>query len=360
MGVADTAMDDQTAAFLEDAGWGRAHIRPLAGDASMRSYARLNRGAKRALLMTAPPAAESAACPPQATDQERVALGYNAKARLAGPNLNAFVAISNALRSVGLSAPAVYAVDANRGLAIIEDLGDDLYARIVGEADETELYAAAIDVLLRLRESAPPQPASDDYAMLNYDGLALKAETDLLTEWYWPLKKGAPIGDDLQAEYQSIIEALVSSVSPPTTIVLRDYHAENLLWLPERHGVARVGLIDFQDGLIGVAAYDLASLLEDARRDVAPALVKAMIERYCAGASGNFSREAFMNDYAVLAAQRNAKIIGIFARLAERDGKPRYLDLLPRVEAHFRGDLARPALRPLRAFFSQHLPDLAP
>jgi len=353
-------LDDQSIAFLDEAGWAGASAQALTRDASTRSYARLRLGEKSALLMIAPPGAETAACPPQASREERKALGYNAMARLAGPNLNAFVAIAGALRAIGLSAPAIYAADAARGLALIEDLGDDLYARIARKADEAALYTAAVDVLLRLRETPPARPVANDYAMLDYDRLALKIEPELLIEWYWPLKKGAPITDDLQAEYSSIIDALLDTLSPSRGVTLRDYHAENLLWLPQRKGVARVGLIDFQDGLMGAAAYDLVSLLEDARRDVAPALAGAMIERYCAHARGGFDRAAFMNDYAILAAQRNAKILGIFARLARRDGKPRYLDFLPRVEAHFRNDLARPALSPLRSFLAAHLPDLAP
>lgn len=354
-------LDSSQIAFLENAGWGGAEARALAGDASTRRYVRLNKNGRSAVFMIAPPAAESAPCPPEASPAEREALGYNAAARLAGPNLNAFVAIADALRAAGFSAPEVYAADAAQGLALIEDLGDDLYARIVTDAGEEEIYSAAIDMLAAMRQTPPQRPASGDFRMLDYDKTALLAEAALLIDWYWPLKKGAAPGDDLKAEYLDAVSGAVDDLSPPHSFVLRDFHAENLLWLPQRNDAARVGLIDFQDGLYGAAAYDLVSLLEDARRDVAPDLAAAMIDRYCSKAreADDFVREAFLRDYAILAAQRNAKILGIFARLAKRDNKPRYLDLLPRVEAHFRQDLKRPALAPLQQFFAAHMPDLA-
>lgn len=311
--------------------------------------------------MIAPPGAESAPCPPEASVTERQQLGYNATARLAGPNLNAFIAIGNALRAAGLSAPEIYAADVRQGLALIEDLGDSLFARVVDRVDETEIYSAAVDVLAAMRTQPPARPAASDYAMLDYDNAALLAETELLIDWYWPLKKDSPAPDDLKAEYLGIFSGLLKKTSPPHSLVLRDFHAENLLWLPDRKSVRRVGLIDFQDGLFGAAAYDLVSLLEDARRDVAPDLAAAMVDHYCEAArnAGDFDRDAFWQDYSILAAQRNAKILGIFARLAKRDNKPRYLDLLPRVETHFRGDLKRPGMEPLHRFIAVHLPELA-
>lgn len=351
------------AAFLKAAGWEKAEAHALAGDASTRSYERLTLGGRRALLMNAPPAAESAACPVDASPEERRALGYNAMARLAGPNLNAFVAIANALRLTGLSAPEIYAADTEQGFALIEDLGDDLYARIIEKgADETTLYEAAVDALTLLHAAQPAPPQSPQYTMLSYDRTALEAEAGLLIEWCWPHRKNAPAPADIVAAYESAWAGVLEQVSSPSQIVLRDYHAENLLWLPKRDGPRRAGIIDFQDGLIGSPAYDLVSLLEDARRDVSLDLAEAMIARYIADrkAQDGFDEDAFHRDYAVLAAQRNAKILGIFARLVKRDGKPRYLDFIPRVEAHFRRDLARPALAPVRAFFAEHFPDLAP
>lgn len=357
-----TSRENARDAFLTKAGWADADAAPLTADASTRRYERLTRGGETALLMIAPPGAEAPACPPDADAQTRKALGYNALARLAGPNLNAFTAMAGALRAAGLSAPAVYAADAKAGLALIEDLGDGLFARVAGHEDETALYRAAVDALVALRIAAPTRPESAAYAMLDYDAAALAAETALLADWYWPLKTGSAMPGDLQAELAELWAPLLGALSDPHSFVLRDYHAENLLWLPRREGVKRVGVIDFQDALYGAAAYDLVSLLEDARRDVAPDLADAMQRHYAerAHAAGGFDQTAFKRDYAVLAAQRNAKILGIFARLAERDGKRRYIDLLPRVENHFRRDLGREGLEDLAQFFKTHLPELAP
>jgi hypothetical protein len=362
MPSAPAARAEERADFLSRAGWSAASSTPLAGDASTRSYDRLRLGERTALLMNAPPAAESAACPPDASPEQRRALGYNAQARLAGPNLNAFTAIAAALRGAGLSAPEIYAADARTGFALIEDFGDALFARAIpAGADERALYERAIDALLKLRAAAPSVAAANGYAMLAYDRMALEAEIGLLAEWYWPFRTAARPHSSQEALWFAAWAPVLDALSEPSLMVLRDYHAENLLWLEARPGPRAVGLIDFQDGLVGAPAYDLVSLLEDARRDVAPALAEAMIARYCAGAraQGAFDESEFLRDYAILAAQRNAKILGIFARLARRDGKPRYAALLPRVEAHFRRDLARPALGAVRVFCAAHLPDLA-
>jgi hypothetical protein len=350
---------EERAAFLKDAGWADAEARAMAGDASTRSYERLLKGGGRAVLMNAPPAAEGAACPPDASPEERRALGYNALARLAGPNLNAFLAVADSLRGAGLSAPEVYFADARRGFALLEDLGDDLFARAVASgADEETLYAAAIDALLALREAAPRAPARAGYQMLDYDRTALEAETMLVPQWYCPFVAGAAPDDRLQADYIAAWSETLAKLSPPSSIVMRDFHAENLLWLPDRAGWRKAGVLDFQDALVGSPAYDLVSLLEDARRDVTQATTEAMISRYIKGAErqGAFDADAFRADYAILGAQRNAKILGIFARLVRRDGKARYADLLPRVEAHFRGDLRHPALAPVKAVFAHMLP----
>lgn len=355
---------DERAAFLDAAGWGAATHFPVKGDASTRSYTRLVDGARRAILMDAPRRAEAPSCPPDADEATRKALGTNASARLAGGNLHAFVAVSQALRAAGLSAPAVFATDAERGLALLEDLGDDLYARAIDHGtDEKALYEAAIDVLLDIQSRVAPPAPSDAYTMLSYDALALAVEASLFTEWYWKDRKGGDVPDDLGAEYRAIWHDLIAALPAPSVVVLRDYHAENLLWLPDRAGVGRVGLIDFQDALVGHRAYDLVSILEDARRDVPQALARAMIDRFTNGLAqrqADFDHAAFAAEYAIIAAQRNAKILGVFCRLALRDKKPAYRDLLPRVEAHFRRDLSAPALAPLKAFISRHFPELAP
>lgn len=353
---------DDRAAFLSAAGWSDAAATPLAGDASTRSYERLRKGETTALLMNAPPAAESAACPPGASPEERRRLGYNAMARLAGPNLNAFTQIAAALRAAGIAAPRIYAADDKRGFALIEDFGDDLFARAIEQgADPEPLYAAAIDAQLQLARAKVSAPKAPGYQMLSYDRVALEAEIGLLIDWYWEMKTGAAPDERTRADYFEAWSGVLDLVSAPCQLVLRDFHAENLIWRPDEKGVARVGVIDFQDGLVGSRAYDLVSLLEDARRDVDPALATRMIARYEAGAKsdGDFDAGAFQRDYAVLAAQRNAKILGIFARLVKRDKKPRYLDFVPRVEGYFRQDLKRPELAPVRAFFARRIESLA-
>lgn len=343
--------------FLRAAGWGDAAAAPMAGDASTRSYERLSRAGGNAILMNAPPAAEGAACPPGASPDERRRLGYNAMARLAGPNLNAFIAIAGALREAGLSAPGIIAADAKTGFAIIEDLGDDLFARAIPKgAPERDLYASAIDGLIALRAAAPAAPNAPGYQMLTYDETAMEAEVMLVMDWYWPHLNGAPPADELKTEYRACWAEVLAKLPAPSIMVLRDFHAENLLWLPQREGLRRAGIIDFQDGLTGNPAYDLVSLLEDARRDVSSSLAETMIRRYAAGAADfvDFDEAMFRRDYAILGAQRNAKILGIFARLINRDRKPRYAEFFPRVEAHFRRDLRHPGLKPVAKFFRAH------
>jgi len=350
----------ERAEFLAEAGWSAADAVPLAGDASTRSYERLTLNGSVAVLMNAPPRAEAAACPPDATPEQRRALGYNAMARLAGPNLNAFVAIAAVLRGAGLSAPEVYVADAARGFALIEDLGDALFARAVAAgADEATLYAAAIDALVTLRAQAPRPPAGEGYVMLDYDRTAMEAEIMLAIDWYYPFVTGRVVDDALRADYLGAFAPALGALSAPGALVLRDFHAENLVWLEGRDGPRRAGLLDFQDGLVGHAAYDLVSLLEDARRDVSPDVARAMTRRYCEHAArlGGFDEAAFLADCAVLAAQRNAKILGIFARLVKRDNKPRYADLLPRVEAHMRRDLSHPLLAPAARLLHRLLPE---
>lgn len=357
------SLTPEQAAFLKASDWDGARVSPITGDASTRAYKRLRKDNGSALLMIAPPAAEAPAASKDASEEERAALGYNAMARLAGPNLQAFVSISDALRGAGIAAPEIYDVDAALGLALIEDLGDALFARAIVEgADPTALYTAAIETLVLLAEKRVAPPKHPQYEMLDYDRVALLAEAQLLLEYYWPHVRGAKPSDDLVTEYSALWGETLDRLSTTHILTLRDFHAENLLWRPENDGVNRVGVIDFQDGLFGHAAYDVASLLEDARRDVEPAFAGAMLDQYITlrRTDPEFDENQFRSDYAILTAQRNAKILGIFARLANRDGKTRYLDFLPRVEGYFRADLARPALAPLADFFRRHLPGIAP
>lgn len=355
----DSTREAERAAFIASAGWGDAAVRAFPGDASTRRYFRLTRGDDSAVLMDAPAKAESAACPPEATPEERVKLGYNALARLAGPNLAAFTGLASELTARGFSAPRILAADLEHGFLLLEDLGDRLFVHAIREGeDESALYEHAIDTLAALYRSSFPDRlsyASAEWPLLDYDAPALGAETALFLDWYAKHRAGT-VGDAARAEWEAIwsdlFGALEAHASGPA---LRDYHAENLLWLPDRDGPARVGLLDFQDALFAHPAYDLVSLVEDARRDVSPALSAPLKRRFMdkAGLSG---AEAFDTAYAVLGAQRNAKILGIFVRLSERDGKPRYLDFLPRVARHFVNDLAHPALAPLKRWTETHAP----
>lgn len=350
------------AAFLERAGWGTAERAPLAGDASTRSYERVRKGDDRAVLMDAPPAAETPGCPPEADHAARAELGYNAQARLAGGSMAAFAGLARELKARGFSAPDIIAADFDNGFLLLEDLGDALFARAIeaGEAEQP-LYEAAVDLLAALRRSSLPAQVSAEgriWPVLGYDAVALQAEADLFLDWYVARLLDEKLEEAARADWRALWAPLLEELAEePAALNLRDYHAENLIWLPERDGPARAGLLDFQDALFGHPAYDLVSLLEDARRDVAPALAEAMKERY-AHAAYVADQAAFERAYAILGAQRNAKILGIFVRLAKRDGKARYLDLLPRVEGHFANDLSHPALADLRGWVRRYAPAL--
>lgn len=343
--------------FLDHAGWGDALIAPLPGDASTRRYARLTHGTRTALLMNQPQSAETPPAPTQATPQERRALGYNALARLAGADCARFVAVAEYLRGRGLSAPQILAADPPQGLVLLEDLGDGLYSDVLDNGeDETLLYTTAAAALARLHAENAPETLSDGLPLHAYDETALLAETDLLTEWFFPLALGRAAHDEEIAEHRTLWkEALAPTLTAQPVFVHRDYHAQNLLWLPRRAGIARVGLIDFQDAVHGNKAYDLVSLVEDARRDVAAELRQAMTDRYLAAFPG-LDQAAFRRSAAILAAQRNCKIVGIFTRLARRDGKPQYLGHIPRLWRLIAEDLRDPAVAPLAAWMERHVP----
>ncbi|PWE18466.1 aminoglycoside phosphotransferase [Marinicauda salina] len=345
-------------AFIAEAGWGEAEIEPFPGDASTRGYFRLRDGEKTAIVMDAPGGAEAPACPPKADQAERRELGYNAMARLAGPNPAAFAGLAAALTERGFSAPRVPAADLEQGFLLLEDLGDDLFARLIPDrAHEGALYAAAVDALAAIHRASFEAEVSafgEPWRVMDYDPLAMTAEAELFLDWYAAKRAGAEVTDQVRADFAGLwAEAAPLLDAHRPGLVLRDYHAENLIWLPDRAAEARVGLLDFQDALFGHPAYDLVSLIEDARRDVSPDLAEPLKARFFERA-GLADRDAFDAAYALLGAQRNAKILGIFVRLAERDGKPRYLDLLPRVARHFAGDLAHPALADLRAWVDRH------
>ncbi len=325
------------AAFLAASGWGGARGVALAGDASPRRYTRLfhGPGGAGAVLMDADPAQ--------------------------GQEVGRFAAMTGWLRAQGLSAPDIFAIDAAAGFLLLEDLGDALFAQVCA-ADpgrEAAVYAAAVDVLAALHASPPPATVSGwgcVHAPPPYDAATLAREARLAVDW-WAPSAGAPLGADAAAEYDALIaQATARAAQDRSALVLVDYHAENLLWLPARTGVARVGLLDYQDARIGAPAYDLVSLLGDARRDVGAATAAAMRARYAAARGAGFDTAGFAADAAALSAQRGLKILGLFARLAIRDGKAGHLAHLPRVWRVLGADLKHPALAALAAWVARWLP----
>lgn len=313
-------------AFLARAGWAEARRAPLAGDASNRRYLRLTGlGGARAVLMDAAP--------------ER------------GEDVAPFVAIAGHLGALGLSAPTVLAKDRDAGLLLLEDLGDDLYARVAAARPELEetLYRAAVNMLAWLHgQPAPP-------GLSSYDPATMGERAAMVLDWYLPGLSGQEASAAERAAFADQIATLCARIAPIAPVpALRDFHAENLLWLPERVGHARVGLLDFQDAELAHPAYDLVSLLQDARRDLDAGLAERMQQRYVA-ASGS-DPEAFGAAFACLGAQRNLRILGTFARLGLRDGKSGYLRLMPRVWHHLLTDLAHPALAELAAPLLARLP----
>lgn len=349
------------AAFLEANGLGQARRQPLTGDASTRAYERLYPVDGPSLIfMDQPPKAETPHCPPGATVEERRALGFNAAYRLASGRVDAFVACARWLKDQGLSAPEIVAFDAGAGLAVLEDLGDGLFANeIAAGADEAVLYDAAIDALVVLHAATPPDRlGAGDVAwpLLTYDQLALTMASDLFVEWLPKLRPAFAPDAGALADWEAVWTPIRARAEAEAEVFChRDYHAENLIWLPTRIGPARVGLIDFQDAVKAHRVWDLSMLLHDARRQVTPEREKAALDRYLA-AYPNLDRVKFLADYHALGALNVARIIGIFARLVVRDGKPKYEGFLPRLWGYLDLCLADPALGDLKAWFDRYVP----
>ena len=329
--------------FLRDAGWDDRPCSPLAGDASPRRYYRLDSGAGTPLggaVLMDDPAGGAAAC-------------------------GRFAALSEHLTGLGIRAPRVLNWKLDQGLLLLEDLGEDLLAALLERTPDAEstCYEAAVDLLVELRHHAPPVSLRFEGAVHRiepYDMGPLLAEAALFAEWWLPGAGGAADSSAVE-EYLALIRETLADVSPSRDVlVLRDFHAENLLWLDGTEGKSwqRVGVLDYQDALAGHAAYDLVSLLEDARRDTTPALRDAMHAHYASRAGlSRDERSEFAGACAALAAQRNLKIIGVFARLCIRDGKPAYLDLVPRVWNHLLRDLTHPRLKALERWIRNYAPE---
>ena len=342
--------------FLDRSDFGRASRRRIQGDASTRSYERLTRDGATYVLMNSPKRSDG---PPVRNGKP-----YSAIAHLA-ENVTPFVAMTQALRRQGLSAPAIFASDRETGLLVIEDLGEELVVGGEPPAPIEIRYEAATDLLAELHsEQLPtvvPVEPGIDYRLPLYDLDAFLIEVELLLDWYLP-KLDVKISDSKRDGYRALWrEALMPVLAGPHTWVLRDFHSPNLLWLPEREGTSRIGLLDFQDAVIGPEAFDVASLLQDARVDVSEGLEMKLLSRYTRArlaANATFDTPAFARAYATLGAQRSSKILGIFARLERRDRKPQYLRHLPRVWTYLQRSLAHPALAPLAAWYRANVPPL--
>lgn len=306
--------------FLSRHGWDGAEILPVTGDASFRSYARLKRGRESAILMDAPP------------DKEP---------------LESFIGVRELFERGNFAVPALIGADQENGFLLLSDFGDDSFTRLLREnrANEWDLYRPAIEVLVAINRASEWE---GNYQLPPYDWTVIEREASLLGEWLLPFfmskEQAAEENREFLARLKTVHDALELKPQVP---VHRDFHADNLFWLAEgANPVTQVGLLDFQDALLGRPAYDLVSLLEDARRDVSPEVVAKSLEMFEQRLA--IPKEKLAAEYAFFGAQRNAKILGIFARLWLRDGKPRYLDYIPRVWDHFAGDLKHPLLKPVQ------------
>lgn len=342
-------------AFLDECGFGDAERRRMVGDASTRIFERLTLDGRTNILMNAP----------RRTDGPPVRHGrpYSAVAHLA-EDIVPYAAMARGLRDRNLSAPEILHADLQRGLIIMEDLGNELVVAGDLPAPIAERYETAVDVLVSLHRRKLPErlPVAPhlEYRLPYYDLEAFLIEAELLLDWYLP-GAGTPASEPAREAFVALWgAALEPAVNAPTTWVLRDFHSPNLLWLPDREDVARIGILDFQDALMGPAAYDVASLLQDARVDIPEEFEVALLSRYARARlyDQRFDPAAFAQLYATLAAQRATKILGIFSRLSRRDGKPQYLRHIPRLLGYLQRSLAHPALAPLAAWYAANLPAL--
>jgi N-acetylmuramate 1-kinase len=360
MATGGNLRDSEIAEFLARAGWGEAARTPLNADASTRRYERLRRRTETAMLMDAPPL-ESLPCPPGADDDERLKLGWNAISRLAASRVEAFAAVGGHLVNLGLSAPKIYDQDIPRGLAILEDLGDDLFARVIENGgDEIQLYEAAGEVLAAAHRAPAPFTLpyrGGEWPILTYDHLALSANVDLFVEWMPKRDLEVRINEQTRLRWERVRENLIAKAEDfPRALIMRDTHAENLLWLPQREGLGRVGLLDFQDALLGWGEWDISMLVHDARRDVSAEARAAATRAYLDGTGG--SRKDFDERLAVLGAMNMMRIMGIFARLVVRDNKPRYDTFQPRLRRLLNETLSHPSMSEAKDFVTAVAPHL--
>jgi N-acetylmuramate 1-kinase len=341
--------------FLEEAGFGESKRLRMPGDASIRSYARLVRDAGPFILMNSPKRPDG----PAIYDGK----SYSAAVHLA-EDVKPFVAIANGLRARKLSAPAIRHADLDTGFLITEDFGTAGVIEGDPPAPMPERYEAATDMLAELhREALPetlPLAPQINYAIPVFDTDAMLVEIGLMLEWYLP-DRGADVSNELRSQFTAMWRELLDAkaASAPKTWVMRDFHSPNIIWLDDREGIARVGIIDFQDAVLGPAVYDLVSLLQDARIDVSEQIELALFSRYIKArraADEAFDAAAFAELYAIMSAQRNTRLLGTFARLNRRDGKPQYLKHQPRIWTYLVRSLVHPALAGLRDWYFANVP----
>jgi aminoglycoside/choline kinase family phosphotransferase len=349
--------EEEIKAFLARSGMAVVSRTPLPGDASTRRYERLTLSNGHGLmLMNQPVSLESPPCAPQWDNDTRKQNGWNATARLAAGRIEAFVSVANRLKSIGLSAPECLYAEPEIGLLILEDLGDHLFTHALEQEPSAPiLYHSAIEVLAFIHNQGEDWTLQNhtDWPLLDYDYLALKAGADLFIEWFWQWEGRQPFSEDQLAWWHQIWDELLAltAVNGQKVMIHRDFHAENLLWLPHRSGLGRVGLLDFQDALMGHASWDLHSLLQDARRDVSEEIESSSLNHYFS-LRPLVEAEPFKRDYHILAALNEVRILGVFARLIKRDHKPRYEDFMPRMWHHLGRNLKQqPHLTKLRSWF---------
>ena len=341
--------------LLEGAGWGDAKRVPLQGDASTRAYERLVRpSGERAILMISPRRPDG---PPI-----RRGRPYSAIAKLA-ESVHAFAAVARGLAALDLSAPTIYAEDLEGGLLLLEDLGDEPVVDAGSPIPDRYGEGTALLAKLHGTELQKVLPVDGgEHALPPYDLEAYLIEVELLLDWYAPYVLGTQLSGSVRAEFVNVwSEILAEVLAAPQTWTLRDYHSPNLIWMAERDGIRRVGVLDFQDAVLGHPAYDVASLLQDARVTVPADLELKLLGVYARerrAADPTYDVAAFARGYAILGAQRATKILGIFARLDKRDGKPQYLKHLPRIEGYLARDLAHPVLARLKGWYEAHVPRL--
>jgi N-acetylmuramate 1-kinase len=324
------------------------------GDASARRYERIEAPASMMLLMDMPSRPDGPVV--------RSGKSYSAIAHLA-EGISAVVAVNDYLFGLDYSAPAIYDVDIKQGLALIEPLGSNVFGKMIARGDDMgEPMKAAVEVLadMAVRDwpTTVPVRGSSSYKLASYDLDAMLIEVDLLPSWFWPLHKKSEPGEDVKTEFSTIWQSLLADIIPNKPVwTLRDYHSPNLLWMPERKGLRRVGLIDTQDCVLGHPAYDLVSMLQDARVDIDFKWADELYDYYCGlrSATGRFEARDFSRAFAILGAQRATKILGIFARLSKRDGKHIYLNHIPRVSRYLKRNLAHPDLAILKNWYDRNL-----